>query len=241
MSGHSKWTQIKRQKAVADKKKGNVFTKLGNAITVAARQGGVDPTMNFKLRIAVEKAKAANMPNENITRATKKGAGGAEGVMIEEAVYEGFGPGGAAIIVEAATDNKNRTTSTLRNIFSKHQSHLGHSGSVAYLFQTKGVARILKSQIKNKDELELKLIDAGADDILEEEEGFTVYAAPTNITAVKDALEKMKVAVESSDIELVPLNKISLPDEQTKTKLSRLLEELESADDITNYFTNADL
>lgn len=242
MSGHSKWSQIKRQKAVADKKKGNVFTKLGNAITVAAKHGGGDPAMNFKLRIAVEKAKAANMPNDNIERAIKKGGGADGDVQIEEAVYEGFGPGGVAIIVETTTDNKNRTTSILRNTFSKHQGNLGNSGSVGYLFRKNGVIRILKNQVPDKESFELELIDAGASDINEEEEGFTVYTAPTDLATVKEYIEAKGLTMESADIELIPIaDKVTLPDEPARQKLSALLEELETADDVNNYFTNADL
>jgi YebC/PmpR family DNA-binding regulatory protein len=222
MSGHSKWSQIKRQKAVADKKKGNVFTRLGKAVTIAAKQGGADPNMNFKLRLAIEKAKGANMPNDNIDRAIAKGAGGDGEIALEESVYEGFGPEGVAIIIEATTDSKNRTTSELRNIFSKHQGNMGNSGSVGYLFSKKGVLRVLKNQVPNKDDFELKLIDCGAEDIIEEEEGFVVYTAPNDLIKIKDCLEKMSVSMESSDIELIPLTRVSLSGEQAKEKLSKL-------------------
>lgn len=240
MSGHSKWSQIKRQKAVTDKKKGTLFTKLGNIITIAAKQGGGDPSMNFKLRLAVEKAKSANMPNENIERAIKKGAGGQDGLTLEEVVYEGFGPGGAAIIIEATTDNKNRITSELRNIFSKHHGNLGNSGSVSYLFGQKGVLRLAKNKVTNKEEFELKLIDLGADDIIEEEEGFTVFSAPNQLAALKEYLEKSVAVPESADIELVPITKVNLTDPHDIEKINELLGELENVDDITNFYTNAD-
>jgi YebC/PmpR family DNA-binding regulatory protein len=240
MSGHSKWTQIKRQKAVADKKKGAIFTKLGYAISIAARHGGADPDMNFKLRMAIDKAKAANMPNENIERAINKGAGGAEGAELEEVTYEGFGPGGIAIIIEALTDNKNRITSTIRNAFNKHEGSLGSNSSVNYLFNQKGVIRILKTGVNNKDEFELNLIDAGADDILEEEEGFTIYTKPDKLTITKATVEKMGITAESADLEMVPTNKVSITDQHIEDQLTKLLEELEINDDIINVYTNAD-
>lgn len=240
MSGHSKWSQIKRQKAVTDKRKGALFTKLANNITVAAKQGGGDPAMNFKLRLAIEKAKNANMPSDNVERAIKKGSGGPEGLTLEEVVYEGFGPGGAAIIIEATTDNKNRITSELRNIFSKHQGNLGNSGSVGYLFNQKGVLRFVKDKVANKDEFELKLIDLGAEDFIEEEEGFTVYTAPTKISEIREAIEKIGIAPETADIELVPSAKISITDPQDTERITKLLDELENVDDINNYYTNAD-
>lgn len=241
MSGHSKWAQIKRQKATTDKKRGNLFTKLGNAITVAARQGGEDPDSNFKLRLAIEKAKAANMPNENIERAIKRGMGELEGVTLEEIIYECFGPGGMAIVVESTTDNKNRTTSSLRSILSKYQGNLGGSGSVMWMFDKKGVVRILKSKVANKDELTLKLIDAGVEDIIEEEEGFTIYTKIDDLPKIKEFIEKENITPESAEIELVSQNKIKIKDESIKKKINQLFEELEADDDINNYFTNADL
>lgn len=241
MSGHSKWAQIKRQKAVTDKKRGNLFTKLGNAITIAAKQGDPNPEINFKLRMAIEKAKAANTPNENIERAIKRGNGELEGVVIEEVVYEGFGPAGTALIIEATTDNKNRTTASLRNILTKYQGNLGSSGSVRWMFDKKGAIRIIKDKIINKDELTLKLIDAGVEDIVEEEEGLTVYTTAEELLRIKKLIEKEGIVPESAEIELVPQNKTKIEDESVKVKINKLFEELEAHDDINNYFTNADL
>lgn len=241
MSGHSKWAQIKRQKAVTDKKRGNLFTKLGNAITIAAKQGDPNPEINFKLRMAIEKAKAANTPNENIERAIKRGNGELEGVVIEEVVYEGFGPAGTALIIEATTDNKNRTTASLRNILTKYQGNLGSSGSVRWMFDKKGAIRIIKDKIINKDELTLKLIDAGVEDIVEEEEGLTVYTTAEELLRIKELIEKEGIVPESAEIELVPQNKTKIEDESVKVKINKLFEELEAHDDINNYFTNADL
>jgi YebC/PmpR family DNA-binding regulatory protein len=241
MSGHSKWSQIKRGKAVADQKRGNLFTKLANAITIAVKQGGKDQNSNFKLRLAIEKAKSANMPNNNTERAIKRGSGELEGIMPEEIIYEAFGPNGIAIIIEATSDNKNRTTSSIRNILMKHRGNLGNSGSVMWMFDKKGVLRILKNNIKNKEAFELKIIDAGADDIIEEEEGFTIFTKVEKLAHLKKLIEKENIILESAEIELVPQNKIIIKNESTKNKINKLLEELEKNDDVNNYFTNADL
>jgi len=241
MSGHSKWAQIKRQKAITDNKRGALFTKLGNTIAVAVKQGGKDPESNFKLRMAIEKAKTANMPNDNIERSIKRGAGELEGITIEEVIYEGFGPGGIALILETTTDNKNRTTAELRRLFTKYQGNLGGGGSVLWMFDKKGVIRILKNNINKKEDLELKLIDAGAEDIIEEEEGFTILCQMENLPKLKSLIERENISLESADIELVPQNKMKIGNGATKKKINQLFEELEIHDDINNYFTNADL
>jgi len=241
MSGHSKWSQIKRQKAVADQKRGNLFTKLANAITVAVKHGGQDTSSNFKLRLAIEKARNANMPNQNVERAIKRGSGELESTTLEEVIYEAFGPNGIAIIIEATTDNKNRTTGSIRNILSKYQGNLGNSGSVMWMFDNKGVIRILKNNIKDKENFSLKIIDAGAEDIIEETEGFTILADLDKLSLLKDLIEKETIKVESAEIELVPKNKVTIDNKSTKNKINKLLEELEDNDDINNYFTNADL
>ncbi|MDD5039538.1 MAG: YebC/PmpR family DNA-binding transcriptional regulator [Patescibacteria group bacterium] len=240
MSGHSKWRQIKRQKAVTDNKRGNLFTKLANGISIAAKRGGKDPTMNFQLRMAIDKAKAGNMPNENIERAIKRGAGELAGAAIEEVTYEGFGPGGTAIIIQTATDNKNRTAGTIRSTLTKFGGNLGGSGSVQWMFQQRAVIRIAREQITDRDALELALIDAGADDIADETEGITVYASPERFAGIKAALEQSNIQTASADIELVPQNKVALPNERAAERLNELLEELEQNDDVSNYFTNAD-
>lgn len=241
MSGHSKWAQIKRQKAVTDNKRGSLFTKLGNAIAAATKQGGKDPESNFRLRMTIEKAKAANMPNDNIERSIKRGSGELEGVTIKEVIYEGFGPAGIALILETTTDNKNRTTTELRSLLAKYQGNLGSSGSVMWMFEKKGVIRILKNSINKKEEFELKLIDAGAEDIIEEEEGFTVLCRVEDLSQLKILIEKESIPLESADIELIAQNKIKIEDDATKKRIDKLLEELEEHDDINNYFTNADL
>lgn len=241
MSGHSKWTQIKRQKAVTDQRRGNMFTKLANTISVVTRQGGKDPTMNFRLRMAIDKAKEANMPNENIERAIARGAGEIEGVTIEEVMYEAFGPHGTALIIDVTTDNKNRSASEIRSILAKYNGTLGNTGSVGYMFSRKGVVRVSKNGITDKDEFTLKIIDAGADDIVEEEEGFSIYAQPADLQKVTQAIEQAGLTPASTGLEMVPTTKVSLPNEPAKEQINKLLEDLEACDDVSDYFTNAEL
>lgn len=241
MSGHSKWSTIKRQKAVTDQKRGNLFTKFSNDITIAAKQGSGDPNINFKLRLAIDRAKSANMPNENITRAIKRGTGELKDVILEEVIYEGFGPNGIAIIIIATTDNKNRTASSVRRTLTKFQGNLGNNGSVMWLFDQKGIIRILKENIKNKDEFELNTIDQGAEDISEGEEGFTIISSTDNFKRIKEYIENQDIPFESADIEMVPKDKIPVPDEKIKNKLENIFEELEGNEDINNYYTNANI
>lgn len=241
MSGHSKWSTIKRAKAVTDQRRGNLFTKLSNNITIAAKQGGGDPDMNFKLRLAMDKAKAANMPNDNIERAVKRGTGELKDMVLEEIVYEGFGPSGLALIIITTTDNKNRTASSVRATLTKYDGNLGNSGSVMWMFDQKGVIRILKEHIKNKDEFELNIIDHGAEDIEEEEEGFTVTCQVAEFKKLKDYIESQAIPMESAEIELVPKDKVVVTDEKIKNKMEKIFEELEENDDVSNYYTNADI
>jgi len=240
MSGHSKWSQIKRQKAVSDQKKGNIFTKLGNAISIAARHGGKDPSMNFHLRVAIDTAKAANMPNDNIDRAVARGVGEVEGMTLEEVTYEGFGPHGVAIMIDVTTDNKNRTAPEIRSILAKYNGSLGNAGSVAWMFNKKGVIRVLKNTIKDKDDFTLKIIDAGAEDISEEEEGITILTQPQDLQKANTAIQQLGLTPVSTAIEMVPTNKVKLPNDSAKESLTKLLEELDTNDDVNNYFTNAD-
>ncbi len=241
MSGHSKWSQIKRQKAVTDGKRSNLFTKLGNTIAVAVKEGGKDPDSNFRLRMAIDKAKASNMPNDNIKRAIKRGAGEIEGVIIEKVVYEGFGPAGVAIIIEATTDNKNRTAAAIRNILTKHGGNLGGNGSVAWMFDKKGVLRVANEDVVDKDALELSLIDAGADEIITEDEGMLIYAPAQQLPAFKKTLGKQNITPASAETELVPQNKIIIKNTTDQKKLEKIFDELENDDDVSNYFTNADV
>lgn len=240
MSGHSKWSTIKRAKAVTDQRRGNVFTKLSNNITIAAKQGGGDPDMNFKLRLAMDKAKTANMPNDNIERAVKRGTGELKDVILEQVVYEAFGPNGVAIIIVATTDNKNRTAGQIRSILTKHQGNLGNTGSVMWMFDQAGIIRILKENIKDKDAFELNIIDQGAEDIEEEEEGFTISSSVQNFKKIKDYIESQNIPFESAEIEMVPKDKTDI-DDKTKEKIEKLFGELEDNDDVNEYYTNADI
>lgn len=237
MSGHSKWATIKTKKAATDAKRSNVFGKLSKAITVAARNG-VDLDMNFKLRLAVDKAKAANMPKDNIEKAIAKGAGNLDGEQIEEIIYEGYGPGGVAILVEATTDNRNRTSSEMKHIFSKNNGSLGSSNSVQWMFEHKGILRINDDQFKDKEEFMLELIDLGAADVAEEQGGLTVYCEFENFEKVKNALEKKNISFAYAEIEWIAKDEVEV-DQATKDKLEKMFADLEENEDVTNYFTNA--
>lgn len=241
MSGHSKWSQIKRQKGISDQKRGNLFTKLANAITIAAKDGGGNPETNFKLRMTIDKARASNMPNGNIDRAIKRGTGELEGATIEEVTYEAYGPNGVAIVIEAATDNKNRTANTVRSTLTKHQGNLGNTGSVLWMFDQRGVIRVAKESITDKETFELTVIEAGAGDITEEEEGFTITTKTADLLSVRRQLEEKNITIESAEIELVPQNTVAIEEQKVRDRITKLLEELEMNDDVTNYFTNADL
>lgn len=239
MAGHSKWAQIKRKKAVADAKKGKIFTKLIREITIAARQGGGNPEGNPRLRLAIEQARAANMPMENIERAIKKATGELEGSQYEEIIYEGYGPGGVAILIEAVTDNKNRTVSELRHLFSRHGGRLAESGSVNWMFQRKGIITIEKSKI-NEDDLIMLVLDAGADDVVTETDYYEVQTSLENFEKVRRALIEKGIEVESASLQYVPQSLMKIDGKENETAL-KLLEVLEDHDDVQNVYTNADL
>jgi YebC/PmpR family DNA-binding regulatory protein len=237
MSGHSKWATIKRAKAVNDAKKGAVFTKLGNILTVAAREKGGDPETNFALRIAIEKAKSANMPKENIEKAVKRGTGELGGEKIEELYYEGIGPANSQFIIKSLTDNKNRSASTIRHLFSKSG---GSFGSVMWNFEKKGVVRIAKSSLGDNfeaDDFELELIDAGAQEVLREEEGMTVYSNPEDMAKLKKMLDEKNIGTESADIEYVSKDDMEVSGSDLE-KTERFIEELEDCEDVSEYYTN---
>lgn len=238
MSGHSKWATIKRQKAVTDAKKGAAFTRLAKNISVAARRGK-DPEMNSALRVAIDKAREANMPKDNIERAVLKGAGELPGMTIEEARYEGYAPGGVACIVECVTDNTNRTLMTVRGIFSDHGGTLGNPGSVAYLFDQLGVIRIARADFaQSEEELELLAIDAGAEDIETDENGMVVTTAREQLHAVVQALEAKGIKLTSADTEWVPKTSVAVSAEHAAA-VTTLLEELEDNDDVNAVYSNA--
>jgi len=236
MSGHSKWSKIHRQKGVADAKRGAIFTRLGKAVTIAAREGGGNPESNFKLRLAMDQARAGNMPKENIERAIKRGTGELKGDQIDEIIYEGFGPDGVAIIIEALTDNRNRTSSEIKHILSKNGGSLGAPNSVMWMFKKKGIIRIKSIN----DDLELELIDAGAADIVEEEGGVTIYCEAHNLQKIKSLLEEKNIEVEFADVNLIAKEKKEI-DDKIKGKLERLYETLEESEDVSNYYSNAEI
>ncbi|HEX9664440.1 MAG TPA: YebC/PmpR family DNA-binding transcriptional regulator [Patescibacteria group bacterium] len=239
MSGHSKWSKIKRQKGAADAKRSALFTKLGNAISLAAREMGGDLETNFKLRLAVDKARSANMPRENIDRAIKRGAGELAGDQIEEIIYEGYGPLGVAFVIEALTDNKNRTVGSVRHILAKHDGNLG--GSTLWLFDRKGVIRIDPANLKmDKDEFLLKAIDLGTEDVQEDEDSLIIYTDPGDLQKVKELLEKEGLEIEYAELEYVAKDQIKVVDETLKNSLQKIYVELDEDPDVSNYYTNTD-
>lgn len=236
MSGHSKWSTIKRQKGAKDAARGAVFTKLGNMIAIAAR-AGADPEMNFSLRLAIDRAKAANMPNANIQRSIDRGSGKLGGEQIQEVMYEGYGPGGVAILVECATDNVNRTYPEVRLAFSKHGGNIAEKGAVAFQFDRKGVIRVKGTG----EDLLLQILDAGADDAIEEGDETIVYTDPKELAKVRDSLQGAGIEIAEAELTFVPNNTVEINDEVTQGKVMRLMEALEGLDDITNTHTNFDI
>lgn len=240
MAGHSKWAQIKRQKGVADARRGALFTKLSREITVAAKQGGPDPEANFRLRLAVQRAREANMPAENIERAIKRAVGGAsgEGGELQEVIYEGYGPHGVAILVECLTDNRNRTVSEVRSVFARGGGSLGESGSVAWQFDSRGVI-IVEADGHDPDEVSLTAIDAGAEDVNVSGTTVEVYTAPGDLEAVRKALLNAGYRVTSAELSMVPKTTVHLEGAAAEQVL-RLLDRLEDLDDVQRVYSNAD-
>jgi YebC/PmpR family DNA-binding regulatory protein len=239
VSGHSKWSSIKHRKAAADAKRGQQFTKLARAITVAAREGGGDPDANPTLATAVQKARDASMPKDNIQRAIDRGTGaGADAAAIERVVFEGYGPGGAAILVEALTDNRNRTSAEVRHAFSKHGGNLGEPGSVAWIFEKRGVV-VVDGQRYGEDDL-IAAIDAGAEDVQQDGDLLKVIADPSSLAAVREALEADGIEVQSSDLAMEPRNLVEV-DESAAPALLRLLDALEEHDDVNEVHANFDI
>lgn len=241
MSGHSKWSKIKNQKGANDAKRGAIFTQLARAITVAAREKGGDPAMNHSLKHAIDKAKAGNVPKDNIERAIKKGTGEIESEILEEIVYEGYGPGGSAVLVESLTDNRNRTSADIRHLFSKYGGNLGGSGSVGWMFERKGVIRIEKKALvgKDADEVELEMIECGADDVHLETEGLVVFTRMEGLQDVEECINKAEFETES-ELEYIPKDVVPYDTEQHK-KLEVFLEALDDNQDVQATFTNIDL
>jgi YebC/PmpR family DNA-binding regulatory protein len=238
MAGHSKWKQIKRQKAVVDAKRGAAFTKLGREISMAVKQGGGDPDGNARLRLAILKAKEGNMPTDIIDRAIAKAVGGTDAANLDEVVYEGYGPGGTAVMVEAMTDNRNRTVAEIRNAFGKGGGSLGESGSVGWMFATRGVISLTLDKA-DPDEVALLAIDAGAEDFTAEDDELSVYTKPEDLENVRRSLEAAGFAPESAEIERVPSTRVSLEEKEALQTL-RMLDRLEDLDDVQRVFSNAD-
>jgi len=241
MSGHSKWANIKHKKGKADAQKGKMFTKLGRELVVASRACGGDVN-DFRLKIAIENAKSANVPNENIQRAILKGAGGTEGAEYEELRYEGYGPGGVAVMVDILTDNRNRTAGEVRHIFSKNGGNMGETGCVAWMFEEKGQLRILREGIKlSDDDFMMLSLEAGAEDIEIDEDGFVVYTTPETMEEVRQALLDQQISVVESVLSPIPQNTLEITDVEQARKIMRLLDKLEDHDDSQGVYSNFEL
>ncbi|MDX1775044.1 MAG: YebC/PmpR family DNA-binding transcriptional regulator [Desulfobulbales bacterium] len=240
MSGHSKWSTIKRKKGALDAKRGKIFTKLIKEISVAARMGGGDPEGNPRLRSAISAAKTENMPKDNIERAIKKGTGELEGAVYEEITYEGYGPNGVAVLVDCMTDNKNRTVADIRHAFSKSGGNLGESGCVSWMFDKKGAIVVDKESI-DEEELMDKALEAGAEDVVEEDNVFQVITTPDDFDAVREALEAGGVTFIEASVSMIPQNTVDISDEKPARQILKLLESLEDHDDVQNVYANFDI
>jgi len=238
MSGHSKWAQIKRQKGVADAKRGQLFTKLAREIIIAVREGGSNPEANFRLRLVVQKARDSNMPLDNIDRAIKRGSGQAEGASLAEMVLEGYGPSGAAILVLALSDNRNRTLQDVRNIFTRNGGNLGESGCVAWLFDSRGVITV-DTKERDAEALALEAIDAGAEDVKVEDNYIEIYTKPEELEKVREALKQKNVPIASAELSRVPKTVVQL-EEKAALQTLRLLDKLEELDEVQSVSSNAD-
>ena len=239
MSGHSKWHSIKHKKAAVDAKRGKAFSRVIKEITVAARIGGGDPSANSRLRTAIQNAKSINMPQDNITRAIKKGTGELPGVNYEEATYEGYGPGGAAIMLEILTDNKNRTVADIRHIFSKHNGNLGETGCVAWMFNKKGLI-ILPAKDVDEDQLMEVALETGADDIRREDDTFEVTTEPDIMETVKEAIEKAGLPISEASVTMIPQSTVKLEGKHA-VQMLKMMEALEDHDDVQNVYANFDI
>lgn len=240
MSGHSKWSTIKRKKGANDAKRGKIFTKLIKEITIAAKMGGGDPDGNPRLRSAITAAKSENMPKDNIDRAIKKGTGDLDGAIYEEILYEGYGPGGVAVLVETMTDNKNRTVADVRHYFAKSGGNLGESGCVNWMFDKKGSITVEKEGIDEEELMDLAL-EAGAEDVVDEEESFQLLTEPEAFNDVVDQLEKAGIKFSEATIAMIPQNTIEVSEEKTARSLLRLLDNLEDHDDVQKVHANFDI
>jgi YebC/PmpR family DNA-binding regulatory protein len=240
VSGHSKWSSIKHKKGAADAKRGKLFSKLSRAIIVAAKEGGGDPANNLALQNAIEKARSYSMPKDNIERAIARGSGqDADADAFETIVYEGYAPGGVALIVEALTDNRNRTAADVRHLFAKHDGNLGEAGSVAWLFERRGVVVVDGSA--DEDEITLAAADGGAEDVQRDGSSWEITSAPEDLSAVREALERAGFSVESAELALLPKTTIEVEDESQAKKILRLIDALEENDDVQEVYANFDI
>jgi YebC/PmpR family DNA-binding regulatory protein len=241
MSGHSKWSSIKHKKGAADKKRGQLFSKLSRALIVAAREGGPDPAANLALANAIEKARSYSMPKDNIDRAIARGSGAdADADAFEQVIYEGYGPNGVAVIVEALTDNRNRTAAEVRSAFTKHDGNLGGSGAVAWLFERRGVVLVDADRF-DEDDVTMAAADGGADDVEQDGSSYRVTSAPEALTSVREALEAAGIEVDSSELTMVPKTTVNLEDEAAAKKTLRLIDQLEESDDVQEVYANFDI
>jgi len=239
MSGHSKWSTIKHKKAAEDAKRGKIFTKLAREITIAARAGGGDPTVNFSLRLVIDKAKTANMPKENIERAIKRGTGELKSAVLKEFTYEGYGPGGTALLMQVLTDNKKRAVADIRRVFNRMGGSLGESGSVAWQFDQKGYL-LIEARDQDPEELALMAIDANADDIRIDDGQVEIYTLPTDFQRVKETMEELGVELAEAQLAMVPKTLLELDTAET-LRTMRLIEALEDLDDVQQVYTNVDI
>jgi len=242
MAGHSKWANRKHRKFRADAQKGKIFTKMAREITVAAREGGADPDANVRLRLAVQKAKEANMPNQNIERAIQKGSGSLEGEAYQDIILEGYGPGGVAMLLEALTDNRNRTVAEVRNVFSKYGGNLGEAGCVSWMFYRKGQIQVsIQDKPLDEEDLMLQAIEAGAEDFNEEEDYYEIITAPEQFESVKESLLNQGISIIRAEITMIPQNTVLVSGLEEATHLFELMETLEDNDDVQNVYSNFDV
>lgn len=240
MSGHSKWANIKHRKAAQDAKRGNLFQKLVRAIIIAAKEGGGDPAMNMRLKTAIERAKAVSVPNDNITRAIKRGTGELGDISYDELTYEVIGPSGIAVLVNVMTDNRNRTTPEIRALLSRNGGQMGSEGSVAWMFDRKGVIEV-KGENLDEDELMTLGLDSGMSDMEESDEGFTLYCEPSDLDALQKALEDNKYVVDNAEVSMVAKTPVEVSDPEAARKVLRLIDVLEEHDDVQNVYSNFDI
>ena len=238
MSGHSKWANIKGKKGKSDAQRGKIFTKLGRELAIAVKSGGANPDANSRLKDVIAKCKAANLPNDNIARSIKKAAGEGEGNNFEEITYEGYGPGGVAVIVDAATDNRNRTAGDIRHFFDKYGGNLGQSGSVSFMFNKKGIILIENTGSISEDDLMMEALEAGAEDMTVEEEYFEIQTDPAEFSKVREALEKKNYEFTEADVEMIPTVTTKLTDAKQIELMDKLIENLEDMDDVQNVYHN---